>query len=115
MIMVSRSVILVCLVLCIFLPLNDGLKCYSCTVCSDPFNEGDMKIEEKPDSEGYYCTKIHAGIAVNRGISKNCDPVHVFGKGQWCCQKDLCNHSNKITSTNIILFALITTVSMKFF
>ncbi|UJR22026.1 hypothetical protein I4U23_025093 [Adineta vaga] len=110
-----RFAVFSCFILFVFIPLGNSLKCYSCTVCNDPFNESDVKMEEKPDGEGYYCTKISVGFAINRGISKTCDPVNVFGKGQWCCQKDFCNHSSKTLPTNLLLIALIMVASIKFF
>lgn len=39
----------------VFSHLSDGLSCYSCVHCGDPFNASNAQITNVSDSDGYSC------------------------------------------------------------
>ncbi|CAF0890122.1 unnamed protein product [Adineta steineri] len=109
-----RQVILVCFLLAL-IQLSDGLTCYTCAGCNDPFNKENVATQTVSDNSGYSCTKIKAENIVGRGLIQNCQEINAAGQGTWCCQKDLCNTATKTVLSTTILFSIIPAILTRLF
>ena len=97
-----------CSTYCIILALvrvDQGLECYACESCSDPFDASNAPVIVSLDNDIFNCTvretlgggesltvclqKEHTQFGVHRGASRSCHTTN--STEQWCCQTDLCN------------------------
>ncbi|CAM4897973.1 unnamed protein product [Rotaria socialis] len=97
--------------------LVNGLQCYSCEVCANPFSANGAVIVSS-NATGDFCYKISASVATSQGIVPTCVTANVLGVGTWCCNTNLCNAGQSIVPMDfkiIILAFLICIGLMKMF
>ncbi|CAF1453418.1 unnamed protein product [Adineta steineri] len=93
----------------------DGLACYQCNNCNDPFMSTYVGVTYQNDTLPYSCVKTTSAYVTTRNILLNCTSFGTTGNGQWCCQNNLCNKAPKNILTNAFSFSIITSILMIFF
>ncbi|CAF1080036.1 unnamed protein product [Rotaria magnacalcarata] len=92
---------------------TDGLRCYSCSNCNDPFNSNGVQITE--GSNDMYCMKTKLLSVVTRSLQPSCISLNDKDDGIWCCEKDLCNSAMKTKTMNSFFSSMIIISVMKFY
>ncbi|UJR10930.1 hypothetical protein I4U23_015115 [Adineta vaga] len=111
-----RHIIVGCFLLFALSEFADGLQCYKCTNCNNPFTPTNDTITEVVDDEGYSCQKITArNVGTTRDIKKDCKEGNIKGIGTWCCKTDLCNGATSVLSSFHLGFVAISVITTIFF
>ncbi|CAF0865891.1 unnamed protein product [Rotaria sordida] len=97
---------IVCFLLLTWNPMIDGLACYTCSSCNDPFNQYYVQIAFINNTGILYCSKRSAAYNTSRSIESTCVEYGTVGNGQWCCQTNLCNKAKRNMLTNTFSFGI---------
>ncbi|CAF0977926.1 unnamed protein product [Adineta ricciae] len=108
-----HQLILICLLLILSTQFSNGLQCYICESCNDPFDPSSANITTVPDDSNISCLKSKAFSFVSRGILANCKSSNLLYNGIWCCDKNLCNAAAKPMLTSIPFLSIIILVKGK--
>ncbi|CAF3133210.1 unnamed protein product [Rotaria socialis] len=103
----------VCIVFLFLVQSADGLRCYSCVNCNDPFDS--TGVQTPVGSDNAYCVKTKVASVVTRSILPICVSLNAKENGVWCCQKDLCNSTTKTKTMSSFFFSMIMISVMKFY
>jgi len=111
-----RNIAVGCFVLLVLSEFADGLRCYQCTGCDSPFNQANAQIVDRPNDQGYSCSKTTArNVGTIRDITQNCHQGDLLGIGQWCCNTDLCNGATPAVSSAYFAFIMVIAVAIILF
>ncbi|CAF4166420.1 unnamed protein product [Adineta steineri] len=106
-----RYIAIGCLILLGMCELANGLRCYRCDKCNDPFTANGINITTVTPDAGYQCYKdTLQNSLTERGIVQDCKEVNALNTGRWCCNKDLCNGATPTASSIHLIFVLATIV-----
>ncbi|UJR28080.1 hypothetical protein I4U23_009336 [Adineta vaga] len=91
-------VMILSLFITILLPISiHGLQCYSCSMCSVPFNTNNATITVN-NASGASCYKTVLASYATKGATTSCVAANTNGLGTWCCNTDLCNAGQTVAS-----------------
>ncbi|CAF1135891.1 unnamed protein product [Adineta ricciae] len=90
------SISLICCILFTWNQVTNGIACYVCTNCNDPFNPTYVGVSYQNDTN-YYCRKMVVANNIARDMITSCTSSSTAGTSQWCCQTNLCNSAQKNT------------------
>ncbi|UJR32353.1 hypothetical protein I4U23_019816 [Adineta vaga] len=100
------SIIFCFLILFSWNQLTNGLACYSCTNCNDPFNPTYVLVRYENDTTTWYCTKSWVSNNIVRSIATSCTQSSTVGSSQTCCQSNLCNNAQRYMLTKTFSFSI---------
>ncbi|CAF2157167.1 unnamed protein product [Rotaria magnacalcarata] len=88
--------------------MTEGLHCYACVNCNDPFNSTNVLITPSVSTPPWFCSKKTVHDNTSRSLIQSCAHYGTIGNGQWCCQTDLCNQAKK----NLLINSYISDISL---